>query len=185
MAGTDRTQLGSDPKQQETDRAWGWNIATRMAPVSSEGKPCGYSPEGWCAGPGGTERGRRLSGPPPPPPICSPQFLSFPLEGAGRTGSTSHHPPLTTEGWSSTWTSQKPGPTCVLLPSPLRNVTSLSGGLVVGFGLRTSLYLRVIVRPRVCLYKLVLVLRAVSALLASLSQADASYTLGIQRPYHC
>lgn len=60
----------------------------------------------------------------PPPPICPPQFLNFPLDGAGRTGSASYHPPLTPEGWPSTWTSQKSGPTCVQLPSSLRNVVS-------------------------------------------------------------
>jgi hypothetical protein len=181
VAGTDRTQLGSDPKQQETDRAWGWNIATRMAPVSSEGKPCGYSPEGWCAGPGGTERGRRLSAPPPLHLFSA--IPQLPTRGCRENGlhlpsSAPHHrrmvldldlPKARSHMCSAPFIPQK----CDL------TLWGPSGGFwPKDLSLPKS-------HREVCLYKLVLVLRAVSALLASLSQADASYTLGIQRPHHC
>lgn len=120
VAGTDRTQLGSDPEQQETGRAWSWKTAMRMAPVAGEGNPVDTPQKG------GVqvleEHGEREE-----PLICSPRFLSFPLDGAGRTGSTYHHPPLTPDGCFSAWTSPKPGPTYVQLPSSLRNVASASG----------------------------------------------------------
>lgn len=46
VAGSDRTQLGSYPEQQETGRAWSWKAAMRMAPVSGEGNPVGVPQKG-------------------------------------------------------------------------------------------------------------------------------------------
>lgn len=178
VAGTDRTQLGSDPEQQETGRAWSWKTAMRMVPVSGEGNPVYTTQKG------GVqvleEHGEREE-----PLICSPRFLSFPLDGAGRTDSTYHHHPR----WM-VLDLDLPKARSHMCSAPfIPQKCDLSlWGLVVGHwpkGLSLPKSHRV--APG-------LSLQACSGAQSRLSpssftvhpaQADVSYTLGIQRPHHC
>lgn len=122
-----------------------------------------------------------------PPPICSPRFLSFPLDGAGRTGSTSHHPPLTPEGWLWTWTSQNPGPTCSAPFIPQKCGLSLWGLVVGHWAKELSLPKSHRVVPGLSLQACSGAQSCLSSSRVSvyLAEADVSYTLCIQRPHHC